>query len=80
MSDYDREDIIIAISEILERGDQDQLPWAFYEHDHGGLKGYAWTKENADVERSNFIEAVLDHLEQGKAAEAFAERAVSGNG
>jgi hypothetical protein len=59
-----REEIIVAIATVLERGDQDELPWAFYEHDHGGLKGYTWTKENADVERSNFTEAVIAELEK----------------
>jgi hypothetical protein len=56
------EDLIIAISEVLEHGDQDNQPWAFYEHDHGGLKGFAWTRQEAETERSNFIEAIINRL------------------
>lgn len=64
-----RDHLIIAISSVLEHGDQDNQPWAFYEHDHGGLKGFPWTREQANVERSNFIEAVIAKLEEvGKRA------------
>lgn len=49
----------LAILEVLEHGDQDEQPWAFYAHDHGGLKGYDWTDENAMTERINFAHAVV---------------------
>jgi hypothetical protein len=64
MSGFDREQVIVAIAATLEHGDQDDLPWAFYAHDHGGLKGYDWTQQQADIERSNFIEAVIAHMEK----------------
>jgi hypothetical protein len=64
MKGHYREEIVVAIATVLERGDQDDQPWAFHEHDHGGLKGFPWTKENADVERSNFIEAVIAELDR----------------
>ena len=64
MKGFYREEIIVAISKVLEHGDQDKLPWAFYEHDHGGFKGPSWTEENAASERSNFIEAVIAELDK----------------
>ena len=64
MKGFYREEIIAAISIVLERGDQDDLPWAFYAHDHGGIKGGDWTKENAEIERSNFIEAVITEMDR----------------
>jgi hypothetical protein len=70
VSDFSREQVIVAIAATLEHGDQDNQPWAFYAHDHGGLKGYEWTQQQADIERANFIEAVIAYLEKldGQAA------------
>lgn len=47
-----------VISQVLEEGDQDQQPWAFYEHDHGGARFPNWTTENAMWERQRFIDTV----------------------
>ena len=54
----------MAILETLEEGDQDQQPWAFYEHDHGGLRGYQWTKEQAQSERVNFVNAIAKRIKE----------------
>lgn len=67
MRGFYREDIIVGVMKVLERGDQDNQPWAFYAHDHGGLKGHEWTEENAQVERSNFIEELIAEMERTSA-------------
>lgn len=53
-----------AIINVLARGDQDGQPWAFYEHDHGGVKGSEWTAGLAMRERVLFAEAVVRELER----------------
>lgn len=58
------EKLRFAILETLEQGDQDQQPWAFYEHDHGGLRGYQWTREQAMSERINFINTITKKLKE----------------
>lgn len=60
----DDEKRYFAILETLEAGDQDGQPWAFYEHDHGGLRGFDWSKENAMTERINFAHAVRKRLKE----------------
>jgi hypothetical protein len=47
-----------VIAQVLEEGDEDQQPWAFYEHDHGGARFPDWTAENAGRERRRFIDTV----------------------
>lgn len=51
-----------ALFDILDRGDRDDQPWAFYEHDHGGVKGLAWTEDDANVERRVFVDNVLARI------------------
>jgi hypothetical protein len=53
-----RDHLIVAISTVLEHGDEDNQPWALYEDD------YLWTPQLADIERSNFIEAVIAKVEE----------------
>lgn len=47
-----------VIAQVLEEGDEDQQPWAFYEHDHGGTRFPSWSAENAVRERQRFIDTV----------------------
>lgn len=51
-----------AIFDVLDRGDQDEPPWAFYEHDHGGVRGLAWTEDDANVERRVFVDNVIARI------------------
>lgn len=60
----EREKLYFAILETLEEGDVDKQPWAFYEHDHGGLKGFRWTGELAMTERINFAHAVIKRIRE----------------
>ena len=60
----DEQQIYLTILEVLESGDQDEQPWAFYEHDHGGLKGFSWTREQAMSERDNFAQAVVRKVQE----------------
>lgn len=60
----DERQIYLTILELLELGDQDQQPWAFYEHDHGGLKGFNWTREQAMSERNDFAHAVVRKIQE----------------
>lgn len=58
------EKIRFAILEVLEKGDQDHQPWAFYAHGYDGLKGFDWSKEQAVVERFHFTEAVIKKIKE----------------
>lgn len=58
--------VVQTILAVLDEGDYDNQPWAFYEHDHGGLKGHEWSKESAMIERINFAQRVIDRMETSK--------------
>jgi hypothetical protein len=65
MKGFHREEIIVAISKVLEHGDQDELPWSLYPQEREGpLARFSWTRENVEAERSNFIEAVIAELDR----------------
>jgi len=45
-----------VILDVLEHGDEDDQPWAFYENPDP--RSY-WNKENAEWERKRFIDTVI---------------------
>lgn len=53
-----------ALFDVLDHGDQDGQRWAFYENPHEGFAAgtFAWTEDNANTERSNFVGAVIARI------------------
>lgn len=53
-----------AIFDLLDRGDQDGQPWVFNEIDRENFAGgrYSWTEDMVNVERINFVDAVVKRI------------------
>jgi hypothetical protein len=53
-----------ALFDVIDSGDQDQQPWALYEHDHGGTRFPSWTEDQASHERELFADTVVQRVIQ----------------